>query len=158
ICTPINMHTEIAVAAAAAGTMVLCEKPLSSTLEEGGKMAAAAEANQANNTVRQNYRRLAAVTLDKQIADSGKPGKILQYRSNFLQDWTINENLPQGGAAFWRMDADAAGSGVTGDLLAHCIDLAMWINGGIKDVSAMTEIFVKQRMHEETGKMEDVKI
>src|SRR3546814_3895828 len=56
------------------------------------------------------------------------------------------------------MDAEAAGSGVTGDLLAHCIDTAMWLNGGIMDVSAMTETFVKQRVHEDTGKLQDVKI
>jgi predicted dehydrogenase len=56
------------------------------------------------------------------------------------------------------MDAAVAGSGVLGDLLSHCIDTAMWLNGGIKDVSAMTETFVKQRMHQLTGKVEDVKI
>ncbi|WP_312135726.1 Gfo/Idh/MocA family oxidoreductase [Sphingobacterium sp.] len=158
ICTPNNMHFEIAVAAAKAGKMVLCEKPLSRTLEEGKQMVDAVEAANVKNTVWYNYRRLPAVTLAKQIVDSGKLGKIFHYRTNFLQDWTINESLPQGGRAFWRMDAEAAGSGVTGDLLAHCIDLAMWLNGGIKDVSSVTEIFVKQRMHEETGKMEDVKI
>mgnify|MGYP000267000924 CR=1 FL=1 len=43
----------------------------------------------------------------------------------------------------------AAGSGVTGDLLAHCIDTAIWLNGSIKDVSAMTETFVKERVHAE---------
>ncbi|WP_312696302.1 Gfo/Idh/MocA family protein, partial [Sphingobacterium mizutaii] len=63
ICTPNNMHMEIAVAAAAAGKMVLCEKPLSRTLEEGEKMVAAVEANQVKNTIWYNYRRLPAVTL-----------------------------------------------------------------------------------------------
>jgi predicted dehydrogenase len=38
-------------------------------------------------------------------------------------------------AGLWRLDAAEAGSGVTGDLLAHCIDTAMWLNGGI-NVSA----------------------
>src|SRR5690606_40954907 len=110
ICTPNNMHMEIAVAAAAAGKMVLCEKPLSRTLEEGEKMVAAVEANQVKNTIWYNYRRLPAVTLAKQIVDSGKLGKIFHYRSNFLQDWTINENLPQGSGVFRSMDADATGS------------------------------------------------
>jgi len=158
ICAPNNMHAEIAIAAAEAGKMVLCEKPLSRTLEEGRKMVDAVEANKVRNTIWYNYRRLPAVTLAKQIVDSGRLGKIFHYRTNFLQDWTISEDLPQGGRAFWRLDAEAAGSGVTGDLLAHCIDLAIWLNGGIRDVSAMTEVFVKQRRHEETGKMEEVKI
>ena len=85
-------------------------------------------------------------------------GRIFHYRANFLQDWTINADVPQGGAATWRLDAEAAGSGVTGDLLAHCIDTAIWLNGSIKDVSAVTETFVKERMHAETGKMQSVGI
>jgi predicted dehydrogenase len=56
------------------------------------------------------------------------------------------------------LDAAAAGSGVTGDLLAHCIDTALWINGSINTVSAMTETFVKERMHTDTGKVETVGI
>jgi predicted dehydrogenase len=158
ICTPNNMHAEIAIAAAEAGKMILCEKPLARTLAEAQLMLDAVDKAKVKNTVWYNYRRLPAVTLAKKIVDSGQLGKIFHYRSNFLQDWTINENLPQGGRAFWRMDANAAGSGVTGDLLAHCIDTAMWLNGGINDVSAVTETFVKQRLHEDTGKLQEVKI
>ncbi len=158
ICTPNDMHAEIAIAAAAAGKMVLTEKPLSRNLEEGKRMVDAIEKAGVKNTVWYNYRRIPAVTLAKQIIDSGKLGKIFHYRANFLQDWTINADLPQGGEALWRMDAEVAGSGVTGDLLAHCIDTAMWLNGGIKDVSAVTETFIKERMHQLTGKMEKVGI
>ncbi len=158
ICTPNDTHAEIAIAAAAAGKMVLTEKPLSRNLEEGKRMVDAIEKAGVKNTVWYNYRRIPAVTLAKQIIDSGKLGKIFHYRANFLQDWTINADLPQGGEALWRMDAEVAGSGVTGDLLAHCIDTAMWLNGGIKDVSAVTETFIKERMHQLTGKMEKVGI
>jgi predicted dehydrogenase len=158
ICTPNDMHAEIAMAAAVAGKMILCEKPLSRNLAEGEAMVEAIEAAKVNSTVWYNYRRLPAVSLAKQIIDSGKLGKIYHYRANFLQDWTISADLPQGGAGLWRMDAEAAGSGVTGDLLAHCIDTAMWLNGAITDVSAMTETFVKERMHQLTGKVEPVTI
>ncbi len=158
ICTPNDMHAEIAIAAAAAGKMVLSEKPLARSLSEGEGMVEALKKAGVKNTVWYNYRRIPAVTLAKQIIDSGKLGKIFHYRANFLQDWTINANLPQGGEGLWRMDAAVAGSGVTGDLLAHCIDTAMWLNGGISDVSAMTETFVKERLHQLTGKMEKVSI
>jgi predicted dehydrogenase len=110
------------------------------------------------NTVWYNYRRIPGVTLAKQIVDSGKLGKIFHYRANFLQDWTISPELPQGGDGLWRLDIDNAGSGVTGDLLAHCIDTAMWINGGITEVSAMTETFIKERVHQATGKKQKVGI
>ena len=158
ICTPNDTHAEIAIAAAAAGKMILCEKPLARNIAEAQLMVDAVEKAGVKNTVWYNYRRLPAVTLAKQIIDSGKLGKIYHYRANFLQDWTINADLPQGGEGLWRMDADVAGSGVTGDLLAHCIDTAMWLNGGITDVSAMTETFVKERVHQLTGKMQKVSI
>lgn len=158
ICTPNDTHAEIAIAAANAGKMVLCEKPLARDLAESQGMVDAIEKAGVKNTVWYNYRRIPAVTLAKQIIDSGKLGKIYHYRANFLQDWTINENLPQGGEGLWRMDAAVSGSGVVGDLLSHCIDTAIWLNGGIKDVSAMTETFVKERMHQLTGKVEKVSI
>lgn len=158
ICTPNDTHAAIAIAAAAAGKMILCEKPLARNNAEAQLMVDAVEKAGVKNTVWYNYRRLPAVTLAKQIIDSGKLGKIYHYRANFLQDWTINADLPQGGEGLWRMDADVAGSGVTGDLLAHCIDTAMWLNGGITDVSAMTETFVKERVHQLTGKLQKVSI
>ena len=158
ICTPNDTHAEIAIAAAAKGKMILCEKPLARTVAEGQKMVDAIEKAKVANTVWYNYRRIPAITLAKQIIDSGKLGKIFHFRANFLQDWTISPDLPQGGTGTWRLDVDAAGSGVTGDLLAHCIDTAMWLNGAIKDVSAMTETFVKERVHADTGKKQKVGI
>jgi predicted dehydrogenase len=158
IVTPNDSHAEIAIAAARAGKMVLCEKPLALDGPQGEEMVKEIEKAGVPNTVWYNYRRVPAVTLAKQIIDSGKLGKIFHYRANFLQDWTISEDLPQGGAGLWRLDAKAAGSGVTGDLLAHCIDTALWLNGSISDVSAMTETFIKQRQHTLTGKVEEVKI
>jgi len=158
IVTPNDSHAEIAIAAARAGKMVLCEKPLALDGAQGEEMVREIEKAGVPNTVWYNYRRVPAVTLAKQIIDSGKLGKIFHYRANFLQDWTISADLPQGGAGLWRLDAKAAGSGVTGDLLAHCIDTALWLNGSITDVSAMTETFIKQRQHTLTGKVEEVKI
>lgn len=158
ICVPNNLHKEISIAAAEAGKMILCEKPIAMDVAEGIEMCEAVEKAGVANMVWYNYRRVPAVTLAKNIIDSGNLGRIFHYRANFLQDWTIADDLPQGGAALWRLDAKAAGSGVTGDLLAHCIDTALWLNGGINEVSAMTETFVKERVHQETGKVEPVSI
>jgi predicted dehydrogenase len=158
ICTPNNLHKEIAIAAAKAGKIILCEKPLAMDTAEGEEMCQAVEKAGVANIVWYNYRRIPAVTFAKQIIDSGKLGRIFHYRANFLQDWTISADLPQGGAGLWRLDAAAAGSGVTGDLLAHCIDTAIWLNGGVKNVTAMTETFIKERTHTATGKKQEVKI
>ena len=158
ICTPNNLHAEIAIAAAEAGKIILCEKPLAMNAAQGKTMVDAVEKAGVANLVSFNYRRIPAVTLAKNLIDQGKLGKIYHYRANFLQDWTISTDLPQGGDGLWRLDAKEAGSGVTGDLLAHCIDTAIWLNGPIKEVTAMTETFVKERKSVTSGKVEPVKI
>ena len=158
IASPNNTHAEIAIAAAKAGKMVSTEKPLSRSLAESEQMVAAVEAAGVANMVWYNYRRVPAVTLAKQLIDEGRLGQIFHYRAQFLQDWTISKELPQGGAALWRLDKSVAGSGVTGDLLAHCIDTALWLNGHIGKVTAMTETFITERQHTLTGKVEPVTI
>ena len=158
IASPNDTHVEIAVAAAQTGKTILCEKPLARNLKEAQAMVDAVKKAGVRTMVWYNYRRIPAVTLAKKMIDSGKLGRIYHYRAKFLQDWTISPDVPQGGAALWRLDINAAGSGVTGDLLAHCIDTAIWLNGGIDSVSAMTETFVKERKHNLTGKMEKVGI
>ena len=158
IASPNDTHAEIAIAAAHAGKMVMCEKPLGRTAAEAEGMVSAVEAAGVPNAVWYNYRRVPAVMLLRHLIDDGRLGRIFHYRAKFLQDWTISEDLPQGGEGLWRLDVAVAGSGVTGDLLAHCIDTAMWLNGPIESVTAMTETFVKSRRHNLTGKVEPVGI
>jgi predicted dehydrogenase len=158
IASPNDTHHDIAIAAAQAGKTVMCEKPLGRNAKEAEAMVAAVEKAGVPNSVWYNYRRIPAVTMIKQLVDEGRLGRIFHYRAKFLQDWTISQDLPQGGEGLWRLDVNVAGSGVTGDLLAHCIDTAMWLNGSITEVTAMTETFVKQRKHNLTGKVEPVGI
>jgi myo-inositol 2-dehydrogenase/D-chiro-inositol 1-dehydrogenase len=158
IASPNDTHAEIAIAAAKAGKMVMCEKPLGRNAGESEAMVAAVESAGVPNMVWYNYRRVPAVTLAKQLIDEGRLGRIFHYRAKFLQDWTISSDLPQGGEGLWRLDVNVAGSGVTGDLLAHTIDTAMWLNGSIQEVSAVTETFIKSRKHNLTGNVEPVGI
>jgi predicted dehydrogenase len=158
IASPNDTHHEIAVAAAKAGKMVMCEKPLGRNAKEAREMTDAVEKAGVPNTVWYNYRRVPAVTMIKQLIDEKKLGRIFHYRAKFLQDWTISSDLPQGGEGLWRLDVAVAGSGVTGDLLAHNIDTALWLNGPMVEVTAMTETFIKERKHNLTGKVEPVGI
>jgi myo-inositol 2-dehydrogenase/D-chiro-inositol 1-dehydrogenase len=158
IASPNDTHREIAMAAARAGKMVMCEKPLGRTAAEALEMVTAVEAAGVPNTVWYNYRRVPAVTMIKNLLDEGRFGRIFHYRAKFLQDWTISQDLPQGGEGLWRLDVSVAGSGVTGDLLAHNIDTALWLNGPIAEVTAMTETFIKERKHSLTGKVQPVGI
>jgi len=158
IASPNDTHMEIAIAAARAGKMVMCEKPLGRSGVEAEAMVSAVESAKVPNSVWYNYRRVPAVVLLKNLIDKGTLGRVFHYRAQFLQDWTISADLPQGGEGLWRLDVAVAGSGVTGDLLAHCIDTALWLNGSLTSVTAMTETFVKQRKHNLTGKVEPVGI
>ena len=94
IAAPNHMHKEIAIAAAEAGKMILCEKPLGRNLQESREIAAAATNAGVKTLVWYNYRFIPAVTMAKQLVE-GKLGKIYHYRANFLQDWTISEDLPK---------------------------------------------------------------
>jgi myo-inositol 2-dehydrogenase/D-chiro-inositol 1-dehydrogenase len=158
IASPNDTHAEIAVAAAKAGKMVLCEKPLGRTAAEGKLMVDAVQSAKSANMVWYNYRRVPALALLKDLLDEGRFGRIFHYRSQFLQDWTISEDLPQGGEGLWRLDSSVAGSGVTGDLLAHNIDMALWLNGSLSEVTAMTETFIKERKHSLTNAVQPVTI
>ena len=77
---------------------MITEKPIARTTAEGEAMVAAVEKAGVPNLVCYNYRRIPAVSFIKQIVDSGKLGRIYHYRANFLQDWTISPDVPQGGA------------------------------------------------------------
>jgi predicted dehydrogenase len=90
IASPNDTHAEIAIAAAAAGKMVMCEKPLGRNAAESEKMVAAVESATVPNMVWYNYRRVPAVMLAKQLVDEGRLGRIFHYRAKFLQDWTIS--------------------------------------------------------------------
>lgn len=159
ICTPNNTHYEIVMETAPTGKMIACEKPLAMDVREALAMTEAVEKEGRPNMVWFNYRRNPAVTLAKEMTEEGRLGRIYHFRAKYLQDWTINPDVAQGGKTLWRLDATEAGSGVTGDLLAHCIDLALWLVGRISSVSAMTETFVKERkLQDDPGKVKPVRI
>ena len=67
ICVPNNLHKEIAIAAAKAGKIVLCEKPLAMNATEGAEMCDVVEKAGVPNMVWYNYRRIPAVALAKQL-------------------------------------------------------------------------------------------
>ncbi len=156
IASPNDTHAEIAVAAAQAGKMVTCEKPLGRTIAEARCMTEAVERAGVANMIWYNYRRVPALALVRRMIAEGRFGRIFHSRFKFLQDWTMSAELPQGGAGTWRLDADRSGSGVTGDLLAHCIDAALWLVGPFAEVCGATETFIRERVHALSGRLKAV--
>jgi predicted dehydrogenase len=141
VSTPGDLHAPIAIAAAKAGKVVFCEKPLANTVAEAEKMLAAVEKARVLHMICHNYRRAPAVMLAKQLIDEGKIGEIRHYRGTYLQDWPADPKFPR----VWRLDKTKAGSGALGDLAAHTIDLARFLVGEIAEVCGDLKTFVTER-------------
>ena len=145
ICTPGDSHAEIAIAALEAGKHVICEKPLTNSVEEAEAMtAAAAKAAAAGvrSMVAFNYRRVPAVALAHQFVAQGRLGEIRHVRAQYLQDWIVDPDFP----IVWRLQKEKAGSGALGDIGAHIIDTTQYVLGErLLGVSGLTETFVKER-------------
>jgi predicted dehydrogenase len=145
VCTPGDLHAEIAIAALEAGKHVLCEKPLANTLEEASAMAAAAAAaseHGVRSMIGFNYRRVPAIVLARSLIADGRLGEIRHVRATYLQDWLVDPEFP----LTWRLQQERAGSGALGDLGAHIVDLAQYLTGTlITGVSGLASTFVKSR-------------
>jgi len=141
ICTPGDSHAEIAIAAAEAGKVVFCEKPLGNTVAEAEAMLAAVERAGVLHMICHNYRRAPAVALAKRMIEAGEIGDVRHYRGVYLQDWIVDPESPR----VWRLEKSRAGSGALGDIASHSLDLARHLVGEIAEVSGLLETFVDER-------------
>lgn len=139
---PNNLHAEPCIAAARAGKHILCEKPLARTAEESKEMLEAVTKAGVKNMVAFNYRFVPAVRQIRNLIDSGRLGRIYHFRAVYLQEWIMPHYKER---KIWRLDKQVAGSGALGDLGAHIIDLAHYLVGGIKGISAITRTFIEER-------------
>lgn len=141
ICTPNNVHAEIAIAAAEAGKHIICEKPLARGAEEAKPMLDAVEKAGVIHMVAFNYRRTPAVQLAKKYIDEGRIGEVRNFRGTYLQDWSADPDGPLS----WRFQKSIAGSGAIGDIGTHVVDMAHFLVGPIAEVCAMTPTYIKTR-------------
>ncbi|MBW7462478.1 Gfo/Idh/MocA family oxidoreductase, partial [Paenibacillus sepulcri] len=91
---PSDAHKEIALAAAAAGKHIFCEKPLALNLADSVEMLEAAEKVGIKHLVGFNYRFAPAVQLAKKLIAEGRIGKIYHFRGMFLQDFIVDPDFP----------------------------------------------------------------
>ena len=139
ISLPNHMHAPVAIAAAQAGKIILCEKPLAVSLSEAQAMAAAARA--VPTLVWFNYRRVPAIAYARRLIDEGRLGTVFHYDAAYRQQWGPDPSR----AATWRMDPAQAGSGVADDLLTHLLDTALYLNGPVSRGVAVTRTFMPER-------------
>jgi predicted dehydrogenase len=138
---PTDLHAEIAIAAAEAGKHVFCEKPIALDSGEARAHARRRRAAGVVHYLNHNYRRTPAVMLAKQLIDEGFVGRIFHWRGAYLQDWIVDPEFP----LTWHLQREHAGAGPHFDLGSHNVDLARFLVGEIKSVSAMTARFVTER-------------
>jgi len=139
ISLPNHLHAPAAIAAAQAGKMILCEKPLAMNLAEAEAMRDAARG--VPTMVWFNYRRVPAIAFARQLIDEGRIGTVFHYDAAYRQQWGADLSR----AATWRMDPALAGSGVADDLLTHLLDTALYLNGPILEGVALTRTFAPDR-------------
>jgi len=141
ICTPNVAHLPVVLEAAKQHKDILCEKPLARNAAEARKMAQAVKAAKVINMVSHNYRRCPAVSLAKEMIGEGVLGDIYHFRGTYLQDWIVDPNFP----LVWRLQKPLTGSGALGDLVAHSVDLALYLVGQVSSVAAALQTFIKER-------------
>lgn len=138
---PNHLHKDPTIEAIENRKHVVCEKPLGRNAAEAKEIYEAAKRSSVKTMVAFNYRFVPAVMLAKKIIDEGLLGKIYHFRARYLQDWIVNPAFP----LVWRLQKEYAGSGPLGDLGSHIIDLARYLIGEPKSVSAITKTFIEER-------------
>lgn len=141
VVVPNFLHVPTAVKAAQAGKHVFCEKPLATNLADAKAALAAVKKAGVINMICHNYRRAPAISLAKRMIANGDLGEIYHWRALYLQDWLMPPDVPM----MWRVQKAIAGSGSLGDLMAHSIDLALWMLGDIETVACTMKTFIKKR-------------
>ncbi|MDR3341938.1 MAG: Gfo/Idh/MocA family oxidoreductase [Treponema sp.] len=141
ICTPNDAHAEIAIAAAEAGKHIICEKPISRTLNEAKKMYEAVKKAGVVNMLCFNYRMTPAVQLAKKYLAEGSIGDILDFRGTYLQDWSADPASPLS----WRFQKAICGSGAFGDIATHVVDMLRFLLGDFAEINARMATYIKER-------------
>lgn len=148
IVTPNFAHYEPALAFVEAGIPVLCEKPMTMTVEEATDLKAAVEKNDVPFILAHTYTGHPMLMMAKEMIAAGDIGEVRKVESWYTQGWLASALEKEGvQQATWRTDPKKAGiSCCGGDIGTHAFVDAAWTTGvGVKRVSARLNTFVKGR-------------
>ncbi len=146
IVTPDRFHAAATLAALQAGKHVLCEKPLTVTLDEARQVAAAAAARPGLiGMVNLSYRRSAASLAAARLVASGKLGALRHVQAHYLQSWLASDLWGHWSseAFLWRLQTAAGSGGVLGDVGVHILDLTSFVAGDVARVRCDLRSFDK---------------
>ena len=148
IVTPNNLHYPAAKAFLQRGIHVICDKPLTSNLEDAKKLKEVADKSKALFVLTHNYTGYPMVRQAREMVAAGQLGAIRVVQAEYAQDW-LTEAVEQTGAkqAVWRTDPKQAGAGgSTGDIGTHAYNLACFVSGlRLDSLAADLDSFVEGR-------------
>lgn len=148
IVTPNHMHYPAAKAFLERGIHVICDKPLTSNLEDAKKLKEVGDRSKALFVLTHNYTGYPMVRQAREMVAEGALGAIRVVQAEYAQDW-LTEAVEQTGAkqAVWRTDPKQAGAGgSTGDIGTHAYNLACFVSGlRLDSLAADLDSFVEGR-------------
>ncbi|MCI9886945.1 Gfo/Idh/MocA family oxidoreductase [Micrococcales bacterium 31B] len=128
-----SLHREAVEGLLAAGKHVLCEKPLSDSLDDARSMLAAAQAAEAQGKLARigfTYRRSPAIAYIRDLITDGTLGRVLHFSGRYFTDYGCNPQAP----ISWRYQG-GPGSGALGDVGSHLSYIGEFLCGDISEVS-----------------------
>ena len=148
IVTPDRFHREVALAATKAGKHVLCEKPLSTSVDFAEEMKSAAEEAGIVAMVNLSYRKSSALYAAERLISAGKLGEIRHVRAHYLQSWLVSNawgDWETGPQWLWRLSEAHGSLGVLGDVGVHLLDFATFPVGRLRDIHCTLHTFEKNK-------------
>jgi predicted dehydrogenase len=125
-----RLHREMVEGLLAAGKHVLCEKPLSDTVEDARAMVAAANGAETVARIGFTFRRAPGVAVLRDLVTSGELGRVLHVDARYWCDYAADPNGP----ISWRYKG-SPGSGALADIGSHATYLAEFLAGDVQEVS-----------------------
>ena len=138
ICTPNDLHEEMAIAALRAGKHVYLDKPVAVTGESAMRIAEAARLAPGKTRVVFNNRYFPSILRAKQLIDEGRIGRIMHFGARYLHSGSIDPNKPIG----WKQQMQA---GTLLDMGSHALDLTTWLIGYPQRVMCRTRVLYPER-------------
>lgn len=130
ITTPNHVHADAAKAFLDAGTDILCDKPLTNTVEDAQDLLRRAEDSGVVFAVGYVMSCYPMVRQAREIVRSGRLGKINQIHVEFMQDWMVPDDVGEADHVKWRLDpAKSGATSCTGDIGTHAAHLSTFVTG-----------------------------
>ena len=145
ICTPNFTHVDLICRCLQNDVQVLCEKPLSNTLEELKKLDPYLATTGVKGMINLNYRRIPAFRYLQRLVADGEMGRVYLYRHTMGSSRFANEDLPME----WRLREKQSGPGVIGDFCSHMLDMVHFILGiqdeSLSRLATRKDTFIRER-------------